>query len=163
MRVYLPSTIDGLQAALAVGYVRAVSGIAFAVTPSLRAEYGGADEEEWEYLAMHDAALASLRLIDDSVVSLRVVIAADVDAAAERPDLDRAAVQLAGTVPWSAVAAVHVDSADAGPTVRRASAAVHLADLGDADAEIVVGDAEDIELCWYHPSEVSFMVTELGT
>ncbi len=183
MRVYVPTTVAGLRAAIAAGAVTAVGGVAFAVTPSLRAEYEGADDEEFEYLAMHDAAVASLRLIaadgagsgpaggDTGALgtsefgapgALRVVIAADVDSAEQRPDLDRAAVVLKTAMPWSAVAAVHLDSADAGPAVRAAAAVVDAADLGDPDAEFVLGTAEDIELCWFHPSEVSFLIAELG-
>jgi hypothetical protein len=183
MRVYVPTTVAGLRAAIAAGAVTAVGGVAFAVTPSLRAEYEGADDEEFEYLAMHDAAVASLRLIAadgagsgpaggdtgalgtsefGAPAALRVVIAADVDSAEQRPDLDRAAVVLKNAVPWSAVAAVHLDSADAGPAVRAAAAVVDAADLGDPDAEFVLGTAEDIDLCWFHPSEVSFLIAELG-
>lgn len=182
VRVYVPTTVAGLRAAMAAGAVTPVGGLAFAVTPSLRAEYSGADDEEYEYLAMHDAAVASLRLIagdatsagvvtrpDDGTGSptaappaLRVVVAADVDAAEQRPDLDRAVVSLLVPVPWSAVAAVHLDSADAAPAVRAAAAVVDRADLGDPDAEFVLGAVEDIELCWFHPSEVSFLISELG-
>ena len=35
------------------------------------------------------------------------------------------------------------------------------ADLGDLDAEFLVGEAEDHELAWYGPSELPFLV-ELG-
>jgi hypothetical protein len=177
--------------------------VAFAVTPSLRAEYEGADEEELEYLAMHDAGVASLRLIASEEsglggpgvggpaseepgaeesgaerpgvgesgaegprvggrAALRVVVAADVEDAAQRPNLDRAAVRVTGPVPWSAVAAVHVDSADAVPAVAAAVAVVDAADLGDPDAEFTLGAVEDIDLCWYHPAEVGFMISELG-
>lgn len=185
MRIYLPSTVAGLRAWLAAGELTPIGGIAFGVTPSLRAEYEGADQEEYEYLAMRDAAVASLRLIAAERVgiasvepadavppadpwsgsmfpALRVVVAADVQSAGERPDLDRAAVQVPGAVPWSAVAAVHVDSAEAVPVVLAAAAVVDAADLGDPDAEFILGEAEDVELCWYHPSEVSFLISELG-
>ena len=50
-----------------------------------------ADDEELEYLAMRDAARASLRLlIGDPEPARRVVLAADVPAVRERDDLDRA-------------------------------------------------------------------------
>ena len=39
--------------------------------------------------------------------------------------------------------------------------AVDAADLGDLDAEFLVGEAEDHELAWYDPGEVAFLV-ELG-
>jgi hypothetical protein len=38
---------------------------------------------------------------------------------------------------------------------------VDKADLGDLDAEFLVGEAEDQELAWYAPAEISFLV-DLG-
>jgi hypothetical protein len=164
VRVYLPATVALLRRAVAEDRFSPVGGTGFAVTPGLRAEYPGADEEELEYLAMHDAALASLRLIAGSGdgPAIRVVLAADDRDAAERGDLDRAAVRLAGTVPWPAVAAVHLDGGDAVAAVRAAADAIDAADLGDPDAAVVVGDAEDIDLAWYAPDEIGYLLTELG-
>ena len=56
---------------------------------------------------------------------------------------------------------MHVDTEEAEYAVRQAAAAVDAADLGDLDAEFLVGEAEDHELAWYAPSEVAFLV-ELG-
>jgi hypothetical protein len=94
---------------------------------------------------------------------LRVVVAADVNDSAvrPRPELDRAVVAVAGTVEWSQVAAVHIDGADAGPAVREAVAVVDAADLGDDDAEFVLGSVEDFDLAWYAPAEVVYLVEEL--
>jgi hypothetical protein len=58
----------------------------------------------------------------------------------------------------SAVAAVHVDTEEAEYAVRQAAAAVDAADMGDLDAEFLIGEAEDHELAWYAPSEVAFLV-----
>ena len=221
MRVYVPATVDALRGAFDAGVVRAVDGTAFAVTPALRREYIDADEDELEYLAMRDAAVASLRLIAGAgaaVLPLRVVVAADIEGevaagpgrdaaradvwgsgpdqadaadadpptadvvdaghgsigsasaaissagagAVERPDLDRAAVRLKGPIPWKRVAAVHVDGADASSAVLDAVAVVDAADLGDVEAEFALGTVEDIDLCWYDPGEVVFLVNELG-
>ena len=94
---------------------------------------------------------------------LRVVVAADVNDSAvqPRPELDRAVVAVAGTVGWSQVAAVHIDGADAGPAVREAVAVIDAADLGDDDAEFVLGSVEDFDLAWYAPGEVVYLVEEL--
>lgn len=94
---------------------------------------------------------------------LRVVVAVDVtdSAVRPRPELDRAVVAVAGTVGWSQVAAVHIDGADAGPAVRDAVAVIDAADLGDDDAEFVLGSVEDFDLAWYAPGEVVFLVEEL--
>ena len=43
----------------------------------------------------------------------------------------------------------------------RPPAAIDAADLGDLDAEFLIGEAEDHELAWYDPGEVAFLV-ELG-
>ena len=88
----------------------------------------------------------------------RVVVAADVDGVTLRPDLDDGAVRLAGPVPLEKIASVHVDGEDASYAVTQASAAVDAADLGDLDAEFLIGEAEDHELGWYDPSEVAFLV-----
>ncbi|MDQ6659231.1 MAG: hypothetical protein M3Z00_13595, partial [Actinomycetota bacterium] len=61
MRVYLPGTFALLRDLVANGQLHPASGIAFAVTQSLRSEYPDTDAEELEYLAMSDAARASLR------------------------------------------------------------------------------------------------------
>ena len=44
--------------------------------------------------------------------------------------------------------------------MRQAAGAVDTADLGDLDAELLVGEAEDHDLAWYDPSEVAFLVED---
>ena len=163
-RVYLPSTVEQLAAAISNGEVSTPGRIAFAVTAGLTASAPGADQEELEYLALWDAARASLRLLAGRTggPALRVVVAADVDLAEERDDLDRGVVKLAGPVPWRSVASVHLDGADAAEAVGAAVGAVDAADLGDLDAEFVVGSAEDYELAWYAPGEIRYLIQELG-
>lgn len=55
------------------------------------------------------------------------------------------------------LAAVHLDLAEAQEPVR-AAAQVDDADLGDGDAEFVLGDAEDHELAWYAVQELPFLL-----
>lgn len=177
MRVYLPGTIALLRDSVAGGEVHAPSGIAFGVTESLKSEYPDTDSEELEYLAMTDAARASLRLLAESGVAgsaagsdgdqrdapaTRVVIAADVATATPYPRGDRAAVKITGAVPWADVAAVHIDGADVAEVVRAAVDAVDAADLGDLDAEFAVGEATSHELAWYAPGEVAYLLEELS-
>jgi hypothetical protein len=168
MRVYIPATWPMLRKLVASGRLDPVGGTAFALTPKLREAYVAGDDEELEYAAMSEAARASLRLLavefglgEDGTPARRVVIAADVDDATPRPDLDDGVVRIRGSVGLDAVAAVHVDTADAEFAVREAAGAVDAADLGDLDAEFLVGEAEDHELAWYDPGEVAFLV-ELG-
>ncbi len=61
------------------------------------------------------------------------------------------------------VAAVHIDGADAGPAVREAAAVIDAADLGDHDAEFVLGSAEDFDLAWYAPGEIRYFVEEVDS
>lgn len=189
MRVYLPATLPLLREFVATGVFQPIGGLGFAVTAELRGEYPGADTEDLEYVAMHDAALASLRLIAaDGSDPARVVLAVDIasggdggDAASGRAgatgpgddavpaasvagargDLDRAAVSVAGTVRWREVASVHLDGGDVADVIRAAADSVTAADLGDMDAALTVGDAEDLDLGWYAPSEIGYLVTEL--
>jgi hypothetical protein len=152
--------------ALAAGSVAVLSGVGFAVTAPLRLEYPDWAEEDLEYLAMQDASRASLRLLaaaDSDEPPLRVVIAAEVDAAVvtPRPEADRAVVAVRGAVDWTAVAAVHIDGADAGPAVREAFAVIDAADLGDDDAEFAISSVEDFDLAWYAPGEISYLISEL--
>jgi len=172
MRVYVPATWPMLRALARTGRLEPIGGTAFALTPKLRESYIGGDDEELEYAAMSEAARASLRLLgvefglgEDRTPARRVVVACDLDldggAVRLRPDLDDGAVRIAGAVPVAAIVSVHVDVEEAEYAVRQAAGAIDAADLGDLDADFLVGEAEDHELAWYAPSEVSFLV-ELG-
>ncbi len=168
MRVYVPATWPMLQKMIKNGRLDPIGATAFALTPKLRESYVTGDDEELEYAALNEAARAALRLLsvefglgEDGVPARRVVVAADLDGVTLRPDLDDAAVRLPGPVPVSAIAAVHVDVEEAEYAVRQAAGAVDAADMGDLDAEFLVGEAEDHELAWYDPGEIAFLV-ELG-
>lgn len=164
MRVYVPATLRMLQQLVEAGELVPVSGTAFALTPMLRESYAAGNTEELEYAAMMEAARASLRLLAAELdafpeaTARRVVVAADLDGVRLRPDLDDAAVTLPGPVPVTALAAVHVDLAEAEPAVRAAAGVVDAADLGDPDAEFTLGDAEDHEMAWYAPQELPFLL-----
>jgi hypothetical protein len=158
VRVYLPSTLPALRAALAAGGFGPPPVLAFAVTPALREWYTAGDLEELEYAATTDASRASLRQLeaDPAAPSRRVVVAADVPDLdiVLAPELERAAVQVAVAVPFGKVVAVLVDSAEAEADVRAAAAVVAKADLGDEDAGFVVDGVEDHELEWYAAQEI---------
>jgi hypothetical protein len=164
MRVYIPATLVTLRRLVESGEMVPVAGTAFAVTPMLRESYAAGDTEELEYAAMNDAARASLRLLaaeldgDSAVLPRRVVVAADVERVRLRADLDDAAVTVGDPVPLSAIAAVHVDLAEAEDAVRAAAAVVDAADLGDPDAEFTLGDAEDHQMAWYAAQEIPFLL-----
>lgn len=161
-QVYIPATLAMLQQLVADGSLRPVGGTAFAVTPTLRESYADGDDDELAEVALREAALASLRLLaveaGGELPPRRAVLAADVDDLAFRPDLDDAVVRVSGSVPMDRVIAAYVDNAAAEQAVRAAIEAIDDADLGDEDAELVVGDAQDHDLAWYATQELPFLL-----
>jgi len=161
-RVYLPTTLAGLAAAHGSGVLTGPS-VAHAVTAAVREWYVEGDTEELEYVALTEAAEASLRLLadDPDVPRRRVVVAADVP---ETDVLDvadarfRSAVAVAVDVPVGAVASVHVDEDTAVRTVAEAIIALPAADAGDDDARFALDEAEAVELLWYDVSELGDLV-----
>lgn len=151
-----------LQQLVADRVMHARSGTAFAVTHALRESYAEGDDEELAEVARQEAAMASLRLLAGEGVGdlppRRAVVEAEVDDATVRPDLDEAVVRLAGPVSFDDVIAAYVDNAEAESAVLPAIEAVDEADLGDEDAEFVVGDAQDHDLAWYAPQELPFLL-----
>lgn len=164
MRVYVPATWPMLRTLVKNGELDPIGGTAFALTPRLREHYTSGDDEELEYAAMTEAARASLRLLSvelglgEGTPARRVVVTADLDDVTLRPDLDDGAVRITGSVPLEKVAAVHVDGEEAEYAVQQAAGAVDAADMGDLDAEFLIGEAEDHELGWYDPSEIVHLV-----
>jgi hypothetical protein len=165
MRIYIPVTLPMLQQLVADGSLRPVSGTAFAVTPKLREAYAEGDDDELGEVALREAALASLRLLagaaedsGDDLPPRRAVLVADVGDVTLRPDLDDAVVRVGGPVTSDDVVAAFVDSAAAEAQVKAAVAVVDAADLGDEDAELTVGDAQDHDLAWYAVQELPFLL-----
>jgi hypothetical protein len=178
MRVYIPATLAMLQQLVADGSMFPMSGTAFAVTPTLREAYAEGDDEELAEVALREAALASLRLlsfdeddgdgdlaghdggevIDAPLPVRRAVLVADVESVTVRPDLDDAVVRLGGPVEFSDLVAAFVDTAAAEPAVRAAIDVIDAADLGDEDAELIVGDAQDHDMAWYATQELPFLL-----
>ena len=162
-----------LQRLVEDGSMHALSGTAFAVTPTLREAYAEGDDDELAEVALREASLASLRLMasegargersdggvpDGELPPRRAVLLADVDEAKARPDLDDAVVRLAGPVGIADVIAAYVDNAAAEASVVAAVEVVDAADLGDEDSELTVGDALDNDLAWYACQELPFLL-----
>ncbi|MFF0635441.1 DUF6912 family protein [Nocardia sp. NPDC004151] len=177
LRVYVPATVPMLRELVKDREIRALNDTAFAVTPALREAYASGDDEELAEVAMAEAARASLRLLaeEQAVADLggedagdeaaprgpifrRAVIAADVTGATLRPDLDDAVVRLSAAIPYDRIASIHVDLAEAESEVAKAVEVIDAADMGDADAEFVLGDAEDHQLAWYAAQELPFLL-----
>jgi hypothetical protein len=164
IEVYIPATLAMLQRLVGEGSLWPVNGTAFAVTPTLREAYAEGDDDELAEVALREAALASLRLLaadEDAGATLpprRAVLAAEVDDVTYRPDLDDAVVRLGAPVAVDRVIAAYVDNAAAEQAVTRAIEAIDAADLGDEDAELIVGDALDHDLAWYANQELPFLL-----
>jgi hypothetical protein len=167
VRVYIPATLAMLVQLVADGVMPARSGTAFAVTPALREAYSHGDEDELSEIALREAALASLRLLSgedagegngSALPPRRTVLVADADGVTVRPDLDDAVVRLDGPVALRDVVAAYVDNSSAELAVLAAVEVIDEADLGDEDAELTVGDAQDHDLAWYAPSELPFLL-----
>lgn len=172
IQVYIPATLAMLQQLVTDGSLWPVNGTAFAVTPTLREAYAEGDDDELADVALREAALASLRLLaadasegseaDAGLPPRRAVLAAEVDlgesGAKYRPDLDDAVVRVGAPVTIDQVVAAYVDNSAAEPDVARAIEAIDAADLGDEDAELVVGDAQDHDLAWYANQELPFLL-----
>jgi hypothetical protein len=160
MRVFLPSTLPALAAALRAGQVGPGPLPGFAVTPALREAYASGDEEELEYAALTEAARASLRLLagDPKAPSRRVVLAAEIPADQVRPDArdkEPGRVVIEAAVSITRLASAHVDDPEAGVDVSSAADAVGAAEAGDEDARFVVDGAEGHELAWYATQELA--------
>jgi hypothetical protein len=162
VRVYLPATIPALAALRDEGELPP-PGEAHGVTPDLREWYAEGDEEELEYVAFTRAAQGALRLLraDAGAPRRRVVVSVDLPPSAVRPappELGSSLVMIAAAVPLAAVAAIHVDAAEAEDDVEAAAAVVAEAEAGDPDAQFVMEAAEDHDLLWYDPTELPQLV-----
>jgi hypothetical protein len=168
MQIYIPATLAMLQQLVVDGSLWPVNGTAFAVTPRLREAYAEGDDDELGEVALRDASLASLRLLaaaadaaersTEKLPPRRAVLVADVDDVTLRPDLDDAVVRIGAPVAIDDVVAAFVDNAAAEAHVTAAIAVVDGADLGDEDAELAVGDAQDHDLAWYATQELPFLL-----
>lgn len=167
MQIYIPVTLAMLQQLVADGSLLPVNGTAFAVTPRLREAYAEGDDDELGDVALREAALASLRLLagagaseqpDAKLPPRRAVLVADVGEVTLRPDLDDAVVRIGTPVATEDVVAAFVDNAAAEADVSAAIAVIDEADLGDEDAELTVGDAQDHDLAWYATQELPFLL-----
>jgi hypothetical protein len=166
MQIYIPVTLAMLQQLIADGSLRPVNGTAFAVTPRLREAYAEGDHDELGEVALREAALASLRLLaaadaeepGANLPARRAVLVADVGDVTLRPDLDDAVVRIGALVAIDDAIAAFVDNAAAEADVRAAIAVIDEADLGDEDAELTVGDAQDHDLAWYATQELPFLL-----
>lgn len=140
MRIYLPASAADLAAESGIS-----ARPAHAVTPALRSANPGESEEDLEVPAFLAAADASLALLTDADVPVRVVVAADVPTAS--PTLGEYLTEVsAPDVPWSAVVSIHVDDPDDGEAADLVRAAVG----GDAEATEA---ADELDLLWFDVSE----------
>jgi microcystin degradation protein MlrC len=162
MRVYLPFTMPTLARLLAEDQTAPrVRG--YAVTPALREWYSSGDDEELEYVALTQAARASLRLLlaDPQAPGRRVVLAAELpeEQVAGIAGLDEPAlVEIKVAVRVRDVVSGHIDDPGAAADVRAAVDALPDADSGDEDARFAVDGAEGHELLWFATQELRHLL-----
>src|SRR3954451_3057716 len=167
MRVYVPSTLRQLSVPCNAGEIGPAPLTVYAVTPALREWYVDGDDEELEYAAMAQAARASVGLLaaDPAIARRRVVIAAEVSAvppADGSVELGDARLELRVVVPWTSVAAVHVDAVDATPLVGKAADLWEAAQNGDDDAVFALDLCEGEDLLWYATQEIPDLLAAEG-
>ncbi|NEA30969.1 hypothetical protein [Streptomyces sp. SID13031] len=171
MRIYIPSTIPLLDAACHAGEFGPAPLTAYAVTPALREWFATADDEELEYAAMEQAARASVGLVAAApdAPRKRVVVACDVSAippADGTVQLGDARLELHVVIPWSAVAAAHIDGDPAVEVVATAAklwdvAHGNTADPGHEEAVFALDSCEGEDLLWYATQEIpDFLAAE---
>jgi hypothetical protein len=163
MRVYLPMTLAELGSALVAGQIGPAPVTGYAVTPALREWYASGDLEELEYIALMQAARASLRMLhtDTKAPRRRVVLAAELpDSMVTSVNGPAKPGKVSVTLPvmLSDVVSGHVDSDDAAADIDAAAAALPAADAGDSDAKFVVDGAEGHELLWYATQELIYLI-----
>jgi hypothetical protein len=160
MRVFLPSTLPDVAELRRRHATGPFSVRGFAVTPALREWYSSGDIEELEYVALMQAARASLRLLlaDADAPRRRVVLAAEVPedkvvsiAGFNEPAL----VEIKTPVTLNDVVSAHIDDPLAAGDIAAAVAALPAADSGDDDAQFAVDSAEGHELMWYAAQELA--------
>ncbi|QGU02679.1 hypothetical protein CKALI_09120 [Corynebacterium kalinowskii] len=165
MRVYFPATFSILRELKETDSFSARSGWGFAVTPALVDFFEDGDEEEFAHFAFIEAARASLRLLaigdEEKFPHRRVVITADLDDSRIElaPEQGEAVVKISpARIGFEEIAALHVDIETSEQATAAAIAAIDAADLGDEDAELTVGDADENFLAWYDTVELPFLV-----
>lgn len=163
MRVYLPSTLGLLASVLRAGQIGPAPVRGYAVTPALREWYASGDLEELEYIAMIQAARASLWLLRDDPAwpRRRVVLVAELPETnvTARNGFDKPG-QVAMPVPveLTDLVSAHVDDPAAADDISAAVSALPAADAGDEDARFAVDGAEGHELLWYASQELGFLL-----
>jgi hypothetical protein len=155
-RIYLPSSITGLNEMLLSGGVGPVPLHAHAVTDDVRAALPDAAEEEWEYAVLNAAAQESVGLLTEDDPPRRVVVVAEVGSVT--PGSDGSLVEVNEVVPLRQVVAIHADGDDAAEVVAAARAAWHDAEAGDEAAVAVVERCLDHELGWFATQEIGDLV-----
>ncbi|RRR97643.1 DUF6912 family protein [Glycomyces terrestris] len=148
-RIYVPANAAMLRTLAGTGELKPVSAV-HAVTSWLRREAPGADEEDLEYTAFADAALASLPLLAGGAPR-RIVVSADVPDDLLAEHAEGTGADFDGVVKLKRVAAVHADDADAAVDVERA--------LADEDPDFDAVEAHVLD--WYAPSELQELLAAL--
>lgn len=148
-RIYVPANVAMLGSLAETGELKPTEPVHM-VTEALRRLDPKAADDDLEYTAFADAALASLALLAGQVPR-RAVVSCDVPERLLSEHAEGTAADFSGSVKLAKVAAVHVDDADAAETVAAALAA------DDPDFD----EVESHVLDWYDPSELRDLLENL--
>lgn len=166
MRIYIPATFTMLREFAAVQALELIPpGYAFSAAEACKGDYSADEIELIEHGAFVDASEASIRLLkadeeenkETEYPYRRVVISADIPEtqATVHPDLGISVVSLdPAKLELKDCVCVHIDIAESEAANAKAIDAISAADLGDEDAEFIVGDALDNLMAWYDISEL---------
>ena len=163
-RVYVPTTLGGLREMAGTGTVGPARAVAHAVTEAVRRELPDAGAEEWEHVASSAAGLACIALLaaaapGEAGPARRVVLAVDVPAARPTGGDDPTRVEVTDAVPFSHVAAVLADAADAEAVVAAARDAVA---AGAPGTDRLLERCLDHELGWWGTQETAELLASAG-
>lgn len=170
MRIYIPATFTMLREFSKSQHLELIPpGYAFSAAEACKGDYSPDEIELIEHGAFVDASEASIRLLQRDMEEnkeaeypyRRVVISADIPdkQATVREDLGVSVVSLdPAKVELNDCVCVHIDIAESEAETAKAMEAIQAADLGDEDAEFIVGDALDNFMAWYDISELPAMM-----
>ncbi|HZG94880.1 MAG TPA: hypothetical protein VEZ46_09215 [Mycobacteriales bacterium] len=164
MRVYIPSTMEGLRVLQGDQRLSPAPLHGHAVTPALRESYAVGDTEELEYVAQLAAASDSLCLLSEDADQprRRVVLAAELPEDEIRPaeDGDESSVTILIEIPITHIQSMLVDDPAISDVIARAADAWPAAQTGDDDALFELDEATAHDLMWFAIQEISGLLED---
>ncbi len=163
MRLYIPSTVSRLREVWRDGLLTPAKDVGTVGVLAWVEDHE--DVEELEYLALQEAAAASLLLIvaDRAVPVRRVVLAVELDQAdlalpARPPEGSPSRVPIDRPVPLTSLVAVYADDVRDEGALQDAANALSHAGHDDPAARARVEAVRDIDLLWHATQEIPLVI-----